>query len=238
MEIIDFNLKYKALIDKMKTIMDEPDLEREIIDDGVYNPEKYFSNNIKICWMLKEPYDLENGQGGGWSYLSMFDGEDLYESTFKFGHRTTWHPIIYTSFGIHNGFKKWGEIEYIKDNHKIAEIVREVAFINAQKLPSKGVTRTNMDDIAISIEKHGELLKEQVELLSPNVFIFANTFHLYKNLLGLNNLNSVKSGSCNYYIKNESIFIEAYHPAQTQVTGETYVDDIINAVKTWSNSKN
>ena len=65
----------------------------------------------------------------------------------------------------------------------------------------------------------------------------ANTFHLYKNLLGLNNINSVKSGSCNYYIKNECIFIDAHHPAQTQVNGEIYVDDIINAVKNWFHFK-
>ncbi len=235
MTLTKFKKEYQDLILEMETHMNEPENDRFIIDDGVYNPEKYFSNEIRLAWMLKEPYDEEDGTGGGWSYLSMFEGEDLYESTFKEGHKTTWHPIIYTSHSILNGFPNWGEIDYIRDNHNIASIVKEVAFMNAQKLPAKGVTRTNMNDIIESIAKYGDLLKRQKELLNPNVLIFANTFELYRDLLELNDVILEKNGSCEFAEHNGKLYISAYHPAQTQVAGEDYVNDIVEVVKNWQN---
>lgn len=233
MTLSEFKKEYQDLILEMETRMNEPENNREIIDDGVYNPEKYFLNEIRLAWMLKEPYDEEDGTGGGWSYLSMFDGDDLYETTFKKGHKTTWHPIIYTSHSILNGFPKWEEIEYIRDDHSMASVVKEVAFINAQKLPAKGVTRTNMDDIIESIAKHGDLLKRQKELLDPNVLIFANTFELYRELLELNDVNLQKHGSCEFIEQNGKLYISAYHPAQTQVPSHEYVNNIVEVVKNW-----
>ncbi len=226
----DFNEKYEALVDEMHQRMNDSDTGREVIADGVYSPDKYFSKDIRLVWMLKEPYDED---GGGWNYLELFDGEDLYESQFKKGHRTTWHPIIYTSHGIQNGFKKWEEIDYLRDDHELAKIVREVAFINAQKLPSLVGTRTNMDDIHLSIKKYGDLLIKQVELLNPNVFIFANTFDAYISLLQLQDYELIQNGSCSYIVKDEKLYINAYHPAQTQVGGNIYTNDIVEVVKNW-----
>lgn len=228
----DFNEKYKALVDEMHQRMNDSETGREIIADGVYSPDKYFLNHIRLVWMLKEPYDED---GGGWNYMELFDGEDLYESQFKKGHRTTWHPIIYTSHGIQNGFKKWEEIDYIRDDHELAKIVREVAFINAQKLPSLVGTRTNMDDIYLSIKKNGDLLIRQIDLLNPNVFIFANTFEAYKSLLKLQDDELIQNGSCSYIVKDEKLYISAYHPAQTQVGGNIYTNDIVEVVKKWFN---
>lgn len=237
MDLTKFKEEYAQLISEMRKAMDEPENNREIIDDGVYNPEKYFSNEIRLCWMLKEPYDDVDGTGGGWSYLSMFEGEDLYDETFRFGHRTTWHPIIYTSFGIYNNFRQWGEIDYLRENHEIAKIVREVAFVNAQKLPSKGVTRTNFNDIIESIGKHGSLIEKQVKMLNPNVLIFANTFDAYRKLFGLDESKVINAGSCSYITLGDSIYINAYHPAQTQVKADVYCNDIINVVKNWCSNK-
>jgi hypothetical protein len=95
------------------------------------------------------------------------------------------------------------------------------------------VTRTNMNDIIESISKHGDLLKRQEELLNPNVLIFANTFELYRDLLELNDVVLEKNGSCDFGIHNGKLYISAYHPAQTQVSGDAYVDDIIEVVKKW-----
>lgn len=235
MTLTEFKKEYQDLILEMETRMNEPENDRFIIDDGVYNPEKYFSNEIRLAWMLKEPYDEEDGTGGGWSYLSMFEGDDLYESTFKKGHRTTWHPIIYTSHSILNGFPKWKDIDYLSNDSSIITVIREVAFMNAQKLPAKGVTRTNMNDIIESISKHGDLLKRQKELLNPNVLIFANTFDLYRDLLELNDIVLEKNGSCEYVAHDGKLYISAFHPAQTQVSGENYMNDIVEVVRKWLN---
>ena len=230
----DFDAKYKTLVDEMYIRINDPERGREVIADGVHSADKYFHQDIRLVWMLKEPYDEG---GGGWNYWEMFDGDDLYESQFKKGHKTTWHPIIYTSHGILNGFKKWEEIDFIRNNHDLAKIVREVAFINAQKLPSLGGTRTNMEDIRVSIKKYGDILLRQIELLNPNVFIFANTFNSYIPLLNLNEAELIHHGSCSYVAKEGKLYINAYHPAQTQVGGNVYTNDIVEVVKNWFNKK-
>ena len=136
--------------------------------------------------MLKEPYDGDDGTGGGWSYFELFKGNDLYLEQFNRAHKTTWHPIIYISYSVNNNFIKWANMDYIRDDYKMCNIVRDVAFINSQKLPSKNVTRTDFADLYESLGKYSDLIEEQIRLLNPNVFIFANTFDLYKDLLELN----------------------------------------------------
>lgn len=237
-EIKDFNRKNSELLTLMKERMNEPENERYIIPDGVMKPDLFLSNTIRLAWMLKEPYDSENGTGGGWDYFKMFpEGVDLYQHTFKEAHKSTWHPMIYISYSIHNGFPKWEEMNYIRDKHEMCDIVRQVAFINAQKLPSKGITRTDFGDLRESISKYSDLLRRQIELLNPNVFIFGRTIDLYKDILRLSLQEFENSGSCQYLIKEDKLYISAYHPSQRTVTREKYVNDIIGLVKKWANDK-
>lgn len=227
-----------AILNKlMEEKMNEPQNDRFIISDGVMKPDLYFSNSIRLAWMLKEPYDSEEGTGGGWSYFDMFpDGENLYDIQFKKGHKTTWHPIIYISFSIFNGFQKWEEMEYIKDKNEMCDIVRQVAFVNSQKLPSKGITNTNFDDLIKAVSKHSYLIKSQIDLLDPNVLIFGNTISLYGEMLDVE-LDQMKNfGSCDYLIKNKKLYISAYHPSQRAVKRAQYVNDIIKLVEAWSNN--
>lgn len=238
MTLTEFTREYQNLILEMETRMNEPENDRLIIPDGVMLPEKYFSNQIRLAWMLKEPYDYENGTGGGWDYSELFKGEDLYEERFKGSIRNTWHPIIYITHSIFNNFPLWEEMDFIRDDHSMPNILREVAFINSQKLPAKGVTVTNMNDLIESLEKFGDLIKRQVELLDPNVFIFGNTFGIYTNLLDLDNSQLKKNGTCNYLIKNSKLYIDAYHPGQKNtVDGKDYVNDILSTVKKWKNGE-
>ncbi len=233
----NFKKDYESLMIEMYEKMNEPHNERFLIEDGVMLPEIYFNREIRIAWMLKEAYDGDDGTGGDYSYFEKFEGEDLYESTFKAPHKSTWHPIIYICYGIHNEFLDWSKMDYIRDDHEMSKIVREIAFINAQKLPAKGVTVTNYSDLVESIEKFGDLIHRQIELLEPNVFIFGNTVSLYKEMLNLNE-EFIINGSCSYLVKDGKLYIDAYHPAQKLHGGETYVNDIINTVRRWKNKDN
>jgi hypothetical protein len=229
-----FENEYQMLIEQMESQMNEPENDRFIISDGVMKPEHYFANEIRLAWMLKEPYDGEEGTGGGWSYFDMFpEGKNLYEEQFKRPHKSTWHPIIYTSYSIYNDFLKFEDMEYIRDKNEMCDIVRQVAFVNAQKLPSKGQTSTNHEDIWESINKNGNLLTQQVELLNPNVLVFANTIKFYEKLLDLNFEELKNAGTCQYLIKDNKIYIDAYHPAQKIHTSNVYVNDIVDIVKKW-----
>jgi hypothetical protein len=238
MKIEEFEQERTILNQLMEERMNEPENDRYIIYDGVMKPDLYFNNKIRLAWMLKEPYDEEDGSGGGWNYFDMFpEGQNLYEVQFKRGHKTTWHPMIYISYSIFNNFQKWEEMEYIRDKNEMCDVVRQVAFINSQKLPSKGFTNTNFEHLWESIAKNSDLLKKQIELLNPNVFIFGNTIGLYKSILNLNLGKLQNFGSCEYIILEDKLFISAYHPSQRKITRETYVNDIVNCVKIWQTQK-
>ena len=125
-------------------------------------------------------------------------------------------------------------MEYIRDKNDMCDIVRQVAFINSQKLPAKGFTNTNFEDLSESIAKNSDLLKKQIELLNPNVFIFGNTIGLYKSILNLGLSELQNFGSCEYIIQEKKLFISAYHPSQRSVTLDKYVNDIVTLVEKWS----
>lgn len=238
MKIEEFETKRLLLNQLMEDRINEPENDRFIITDGVMKPELYFNHKIRLVWMLKEPYDEVGGTGGGWSYFDMFpDGENLYRVQFNRGHKTTWHPIIYVSYGIYNDFQKWEDMNYIRDKNEMCDIVRQVAFINSQKLPSKGFTNTNFEDLLESISKNSDLLMKQIDLLNPNVLIFGNTIELYKNILNLELSKLQNFGSCKYIIQDHKLFISAYHPSQRTVTRNKYVNDIITLVEKWSNNE-
>lgn len=238
MEIQKFKTAYKKLIDTMAERMNELEAGREIIDDGVMKPEVYFSKNIRLAWVLKEPYDDHDGKGGGWSYFEMFpEGQDLYKVQFHKGHKSTWHPMIYISYSINNGFLKWDEMKYIRDDHSMCDVVRYTAFVNTQKLPSRGLTNTNHADLWESVKKYGDLLKKQLELLDPNVMIFAYTYDMYSEILGTKGIKLLKYGTCHYLVNNGKLYISAYHPSQRSVTREKYVNDIISVVEKWKNGE-
>jgi hypothetical protein len=234
----NFENDYQILINEMELRMNKPAENRTIITDGVMNVDDYFLNDIRLAWMLKEPYDEEDGTGGGWSYFEMFKGENLYLEQFNRAHKVTWHPIIYVSYGIMNNFTKWSELDYIRDNHKMCDVVRNVAFINSQKLPSKNVTRTDFNDLFESITQNSDLLNRQVNLLNPNVLIFGNTFNLYTNILKINVSDLIEyENGIKYIVKDEKLYISTYHPAQTQITRDLYVDGIISLVEKWKKKK-
>lgn len=238
MNIEKFKQETLLLNEIMEKRMNEPEKDRYIITDGVMKPDLYFNSNIRLAWMLKEPYDEEDGTGGGWSYFDMFpEGENLYKVQFNRSHKSTWHPIIYISYGIHNGFQKWETMDYIRDKNEMCDIVRQVAFINSQKLPSKGFTNTNYDDLKESICKYADLLKAQIELINPNVYIFGNTIELYEFLLDLDLSLLKKYGSCQYLIKDKNLYVSAYHPSQRVITRGQYVNDIISLVEKWVENK-
>jgi hypothetical protein len=208
--------------------------EREPIYDGPVNAMRYLKSPIKIVWLLKEAYDDIDGKGGGWNYSVLLDKENLYEDFFRpHASRATWHPIVYVSYGILNNFRLWNDMDYIRDNpHELTSVIRDIAIVNVQKLPARNVTYTDSRDITKAFENHKHLLKRQLEILNPDIIIGASTLHLFKDIFDINDGANHKE-SITYYFKDKKLFIDAYHPAQTIISRQVYVNDIISAAKDW-----
>jgi len=218
----------------LKNYVDENGRCKPIVD-GIVNIEKYVESKFKILWILKEPYDdVEEGSpsGGGWHLCKDFLADPNFYK--HIGKIQTWHTIIYTSYGILNDFQQYDQMSFIRNDKSMAEIIRSVAVINVKKLP--GFTRTNDDIICSAYQKHRDILLKQIDTYNPDIIIGGGTLQLFIDDLGIKDILKNK-GNIKYATKNSKIFIHAYHPAQTTIKRDEYVNDIINATKEWADNR-
>jgi hypothetical protein len=210
----------------------------EPIVDGIVNIDKYLQSKIKILWILKEPYDgVENGlpSGGGWHFCNDFLAVDnFYKRVGR--SRSTWHPIIYVCYGILNSFLQYESMDWIRDDPSMAEVIRQIAVINVKKLP--GFTRTYDNGVIWNAySKYKDILIKQIDTYNPDIIIGGSTLQLFFNDLNIEQDELRKNSSVYYAMNNLKLFIHAYHPAQTKVTRDIYINDIINTVKVWADNR-
>jgi hypothetical protein len=206
--------------------------------DGVFDPEKYLSAKYKILWILKEPYDEFDDDGapfgGGWHLKdAILPKQKFQEFT---GGRKTFEPMIYASWGILNNFCLWNDMNDVSKDPTMLEALKSIAYINVKKLP--GHKASYYKTINDAYAKHKDILLKQIEYINPDIVIGGATLGLFINDLGLSRKDIVRHNGLNYFIKDNKIFIEAYHPAQrtssTGVTQEMYCNSIITAVQNWA----
>ncbi|WP_197275397.1 hypothetical protein [Nonlabens sp. YIK11] len=209
----------------MKTFNDEIEnigrlSNRAPIFDGIVNEHKYLSSNIKLMWILKDA----NSTGEDESY-------DLREAinTLKrdYGIRKDWENtfrnIIYVTNGILND-ASWEDIPYPKDDPSTVDILQNIAFINVKKVG--GGSRSKENEIYNHYQKYKAILFEQIDEFNPDVIIFGNTYRYFKEDLGLNQMNIF--GSCHATVKDNRIYLSAYHP-NARIKEKVYFDDIMTA---------
>lgn len=209
---------------------------QSLIYDGILNFKEYLSGKTKILWILKEPYDdfdeAGNPIGGEWHFREALLNKKVI-GEFDKGSRNTYEPIIYSTFSILNGFPSSKEMDYIRDRPEMLKSLKNIAYINVKK--TAGKTQTLDSALYRAYENHKDLLIKQIELCNPDIVIFGNTYKYLKNDLNLRETEFIKNDSLEYAIKDDRLYISAYHPAQRKAsTGYSkwdYIDDIINTSK-------
>ena len=200
--------------------------QRQLITDGIVNIKEYYNSPIKIMWILKEPYcDKQNG-GGGWSMTKGLNDERALGK--KSDSQSTWHPITYSSYGILNNFMKYEKIPKLSDNNSLNMVLRQIAFVNIQKLPA--MTRTNDAALKHSYEINKEVLLQQIKTYRPDIIIGGKTLHLFKQDLAITKKDELKFG---HFAKDKQLFINTFHPAQTKISRAEYVNKIIERAESW-----
>ena len=207
----------------------------EPITDGIYSAEKYLNSNPKIAWILKEPYDDKDKQGkpcgGGWSIpRECFDGDDAWKNR-------TWRLMIYSMYGFFNKLS-WEDMDYIRDNKKMADILKQIAYINISKMPA--LTNSSQSPIGDYYKIWKQILFDQIKLYKPDILIFGNTIdYFWEDLFGQQDIQPIweykKDDICYLvaYKKDDMILLSVYHP-QAHFSGfdsGEYVNSIIKAIK-------
>lgn len=198
--------------------------EVEPIPDGIYDIEKYISTTPRILWILKEPYDdfTEEGKpyGGGWPLYEAYDNYDAWKNP-------TWQPMIYISYGIINR-KRWEDMNWIKDDKSMVNILKQIAYINISKMPALKNSNDSILSNLYSIWR--PILLKQIDLYEPQIIIFGNTFKFFKKDLVGDNAEPSKriDGVIHIYEKGNIKMIDAYHPNQKIISRDIYINSIID----------
>ncbi|WP_066829619.1 hypothetical protein [Rufibacter ruber] len=204
------------------------------IIDGVVDGEQYFKSSPKIAWFLKEAYTDEEE---GWHIKKYYGQEDAYWEFFRTAATPTWHPIIYASYGILNGFLTWEEMPYIRDKPEMCDVINKVAIINANKFPSVTGTHTVWKNLAQSFESCKGIIQQQIATLQPDIHIFCGTFHLYREMFEIRDehLVSPREGfdTCGVWMKDGKLFMDVYHPANRRQKRAVYVNQIVKTAEFW-----
>lgn len=188
--------------------------ERFYIKDGIVNIDEYYNSNIKIMWILKEPYDQKDSKGGGWSIV-----ENLKEERskgLKKDSSSTFHPIIYTTYALLNNINNFNQLDKRKINSEYIKYLNNIAYINIQKFPA--TARSNDTIILKAYKRDFNAILKQIEIIKPNVIIIGAGSNVYHQLKEDMNKNKTSSNIC---------LINAYHPAQTTINRNKYIDSII-----------
>lgn len=203
----------------------------DLISDGVYDWEKYWNSPIRFMVVMKEAWDelddCGNPCGGGWHICKdCFGKADAWRGA-------SWQPLIYIVYALLNGLR-YENMDYIRDDKSMAEVLKQIAYINTNKMPA--LKQSKDADLRQAYDIWRPILMEQINTYAPQAILFANTFKFYKaDLIGGDTLPIYTSpnGSLNVYRNNDDgpLLLDAYHPNNRTCTRETYVNDILEAIR-------
>lgn len=204
----------------------------EPIYDGVIDIAKYIKSSPRIMWILKEAYGdyTSTGKitGGGWSFSEKFSQDNFLDGF------DMWKIMIQINFAIHNN-KAWKEIDYIENDPKMINEIKNIAYINVNKMPGESESKDQKLFESYKIWK--DIIKEQIDLYKPELIIFGKTFQFFKDDFFHITEKPIMTVSGKWYSdlykKDGMVLIDAFHPSRKggEDTSSEYVNSIINAYK-------
>ena len=201
------------------------------IGDGVVDSGSYLNSKLKIAWVLKEPYDDfdDNGipYGGGWNIRDIyFKTENVYDNI---KHSPTLKTMAYTTYGLQNNIN-YGEIPWISEEPTIGNSLRSVVHMNINKFPGNKITSWNK--LYSDYDYWRPILLFQLMVYKPQIVIFGNVMDIFSVDLNLRDITQYDNKkNLRYAVKDKSLYINTYHPAQMTIKKDLYIDNIIQLLR-------
>jgi len=241
------NEKFAVLIDECakKNNLIKADLN-PIYDGLLGNEKEWKKQDTRIMWVLKEAYDeVDNGKpkGGGWSFHDEIAEADIKdENYFPFGKKrkskNTWLNILYVSYGILEEKENLENDEFCEDKQKDLDILKKISVINMSKMP--GPKMTINSELQQKFLFWKDVVLEQINSYNPNIIIFGGTYEFFKDILELGSpikekylLNIIHNAKfrVSAYKKDDTIYIDTYHPLRISHEGVNKILKIIADIK-------
>lgn len=174
---------------------------KRFIRDGIICEEEWEKQHTpRVCYFLKEAYTSnENGYNLA---------EDLHDCEQPW---TMWRKIAIWTQAIHNAFSsnmcEYDE-EILRSHEK--EIIDRIAVVNVKK--SNGEKTSNYDDLKkYAIEDQAEI-KQELEIIKPDIIVCGNNCSLLKIVLG-DEFHNEDTWDNMVGLWKDTVVIDYYHPA-------------------------
>lgn len=198
------------------------------IRDGIVDVELWRNQTIRPLFIGKEAYG-----DGGWSITE----HGLKNNPAEFCRKSprSWRKVSYISYALQNNLLPYANFQAVRHTDKVAESLRNIAFINVGK--HGGARNTPATRLVKLYQQNRQFLHEQIELCQPNIIIGWNTLHLFesdtefKARFGAKQVENPKIGNVRSWLAGNRLFIAANHPA-SRVAASSYVDTIVRIIQT------
>jgi hypothetical protein len=168
------NDEHQMLLEEWKSLPHH--LNKGFIYDGIIDQDRWAQSPRKILFINKEAYDDDGS-----------DGLDLRELIrCKCDGRPSngaYKVIANWAYALHHAspdpsvpFPEWSQI----DPEGARESLLSCSVMNIKK--SGGKTSSDHQDLQAYVEKDGDLIKRQVELINPDIIVCGHVWYLIKHL--------------------------------------------------------
>ena len=172
---------------------------RRFILDGAVCPEVWWSQKTpRVCFFLKEAYTEEAS------------GYDLTAGLHENGPWKMWKKAAVWTQAIHNAFSQPAAYNPNRIREREGELIDSIAIVNVKK--SEGSNTSSYNDLEKYVLEDKGKLKQQLELLQPQVILCGNTIGLLKIVLG-GELNNENTWADKIAFWKDALVIDYYHPA-------------------------
>lgn len=187
-----------VLFDKWEQKHKEAGYQR-FIRDGIVDEEWWMQEQTapKICFFLKEARTEE-------------ENYNLVKDLYRYKPWRLWQRVAVWTQAIHNAFL--GELPYNDEQIKknAHEAVKKIAVVNVKK--SDGLPNSEEQDLRVYLEQDKAELKEEIELINPDIILCGYTFGMLKDVLG-DELYVDTTSDTMYGFWRDKLIIDYYHPA-------------------------
>ena len=179
------------------------------ISDGVVYPEVWYSQNVRVLFLLKEAY-TKNGNSD-WDLVK----DHLLLKEKKMSH--LFKRICQWTQGILNTSQDDIPAFFsgLSDNHYGNDILKQIAVVNVKK--SGGKANSSMEEINQYAEYDSEELKKELEIIDPTVIVCGYTISSLNIIMGTE-IKDYDSPNENWFYstqlnEHDVIVLDYYHPA-------------------------
>jgi hypothetical protein len=214
----EFEIRRDELFSRWKKVKPEYDNRsegRRFSLDGIQNFDAWKQSTPKILFLLKENRAAEEDWEPCW-------GINRDANPFSL-NITRWRQLLIDSYQ-----KKLKEPSYLK--HELPDSVNDIAIIELKKV-NEGKGSSNYNDIRNYVRNDRDFIKEQIELINPDIIFCCSTGDFYSDdIYGDEpwDRELIKDSRCGCYKHRNRLVIDFFHPSTRSGKREKELFDILN----------